>query len=76
MVRLGALVRSRRAIRSITFTPAAFGGSATIPLATRFARMKNQFFLRLSYFIFHIFGAVSRIAQRKTKNEINAVAPA
>jgi hypothetical protein len=34
----GASPRSRRAIRSITFTPAAFGGSAAIPLATRLRR--------------------------------------
>jgi hypothetical protein len=35
------LVRSRRAIRSITFAGfARYGGSATIPLALRFAQLK------------------------------------
>jgi hypothetical protein len=50
---------SRRAIRSITFTPAAsrhaFGGSAAIPLAKcTAATIKNEECnIKISFFIFH-----------------------
>jgi hypothetical protein len=44
-------LRARRAIRSITFTAARFGGSATIPLATKKAAERLLFFVGLFYIL-------------------------
>jgi hypothetical protein len=48
-------LRARRAIRSITFTAARFGGSAIIPLATKKAAERLLFFCRAALYIMYFY---------------------